>query len=56
MELLSWLFRVAIKVRHDIKVIPSQESIGTIDMQSAEEVVSDTLYMLIRILFYLFIY
>ncbi|CAB3988305.1 Hypothetical predicted protein, partial [Paramuricea clavata] len=49
-ELLSWLFRVAIKVRHDIKVTPGQESIGTIDMQSAEEVVPDTLYMLIRML------
>jgi hypothetical protein len=34
-ELLSWLFRVAIKVRHDIKVTPGQESIDTIDMQSA---------------------
>ena len=42
--------RVAIKVRHDIKVTPGQESIGTIDMQSAEEVVPDTLYMLIRML------
>ena len=50
MELLSWLFRVAIKVRHDIKVTPGQESIGTIDIPSAEEVVPDTLYMLIRML------
>ena len=49
-ELLSWLFRVAMKVRNDIKISPGQESIGTIDMQSAEEVVPDTLYMLIRML------
>ena len=49
-ELLSWLFRVAMKVRNDIKISPGQESIGTIDMQSEEEVVPDTLYILIRML------
>ena len=38
------------KVRNDIKISPGQESIGTIDMQSAEEVVPDNLYMLIRML------
>jgi hypothetical protein len=49
-ELLSWLFRVAIKVHQDIKVTPGQENIGNIDIQSAEKVVPDTLYMLIRLL------
>ena len=41
-ELLSWLFRVATKVHHDIKATPGQETFGKID--------PDTLYMLIRLL------
>ena len=41
-ELLSWLFRVATKVHHDIKATPGQENFGKID--------PDTLYMLIRLL------
>jgi hypothetical protein len=30
-ELLSWLFRVAVKVHHDVKSAPGIDCIGSID-------------------------
>ncbi|KAL9979291.1 hypothetical protein ACROYT_G016935 [Oculina patagonica] len=49
-ELLSWLFRVAVKVHHDIKATPGHNYVGGIDMKNAEKVVPESLYMLIRLL------
>lgn len=49
-ELLSWLFRVAVKVHWDIKVTPGHNSIGGIDMKKVKKVVPESLYMLIHLL------
>ena len=46
-ELLSWLYRVAVKVHHDIKVSPNHDCIGKISKASAEEIVPESLIMLI---------
>ena len=35
-ELLSWLYRVGIKVHHDLKSMPGHDSIGDISQESAE--------------------
>ena len=49
-ELLSWLYRVAVKVHHDIKVSPNHDCIGKISKASAEEIVPESLFMLISLL------
>ena len=49
-ELLSWLYRVAVKVHHDVKSAPGIDCIGSIDEQSAESVVPESLFMLISLL------
>ena len=49
-ELLSWLYRVAVKVHHDIKVSPNHDCIGKIHKASAEEIVPESLFMLISLL------
>ena len=49
-ELLSWLYRVAVKVHHDIKVSPNHACIGKISKASAEEIVPESLFMLISLL------
>ena len=49
-ELLSWLYRVAVKVHHDIKVSPNHDCIGKISKASAEEIVQESLFMLISLL------
>ena len=46
-ELLSWLYRVSFKVHHDIKVSPNHDCIGKISKASAEEIVPESLFMLI---------
>ena len=46
-SILSWLFRVAVKVNRDIKDTPGHDIIGGIDMDHAEKVVPDSLYLLI---------
>jgi hypothetical protein len=49
-ELLSWLYRVAVKVHHDVKSAPGIDCIGSIDEQSAESVFPESLFMLISLL------
>lgn len=49
-ELLSWLYRVAVKVHHDIKISPNHDCIGKISKASAEEIVPESLFMLISLL------
>lgn len=49
-EILSWLFRVAVKVHADIKNTPGHSYIGGIDMCHAEQVVPQSLYLLLRLL------
>ena len=46
-ELLRWLYRVAVKVHHDIKISPNHDCIGKISKASAEEIVPESLIMLI---------
>lgn len=50
MELLSWMYRVAIKVHADIKCTPGHNFIGGIDLTHAEKVVPDSLFLLLRLL------
>lgn len=50
MEILSWMFRVALKVHADIKHTPGHKFIGGIDLTHAESVVPDSLYLLLRLL------
>ena len=42
-EMLSWLYRsrVSVKVHHDIKEVESFTSLGDIDIESAEKIVSE---------------
>ena len=49
-ELLSWLYRVAIKLHHDLKSAPTHSCIGNITKENAEEIVPDSLYILISLL------
>ena len=49
-ELLSWLYRVAVKVHDDIMSAPGHNCIGNINEKSAEEVVPESLFMLIAML------
>ena len=49
-ELLSWLYRVAVKVHHDIKISPNHDCIRKISKASAEEIVPESLFMLISLL------
>ena len=44
------LYRVAVKVHNDIKSAPGQNCIGNINEKSAEEVVPESLFMLIAML------
>ena len=50
-ELLSWLYRVAVKVHHDNKVSPNHDCIGKVSKASAEEIVPESLFMLISLLY-----
>ena len=47
--LILW-YRVAVKVHNDIKSAPSHNCIGNINEKSAEEVVTESLFMLIAML------
>ena len=49
-EFLSWLYRVAVKVHHDIKVSPNHDCIGKIHKASTEDIVPESLFMLISLL------
>lgn len=49
-EVLSWLFRVSLKVHNDIKTTEGHAAIGDIDIEHAEKVVPQSLYMLVHLL------
>ncbi|CAH3020104.1 unnamed protein product, partial [Porites evermanni] len=49
-ELLSWLYRVGIKVHHDLKSMPGHDSIGDISQESAEKIIPDSLFTLVKLL------
>ena len=49
-ELLSWLYRVEIKVYHDLKSMPGHDSIGDISQESAEKIIPDSLFTLVKLL------
>ena len=49
-ELLSWLYRVAVNIHNDIKSAHGHNCIGNINEKSAEEVVPESLFMLIAML------
>lgn len=49
-EFLSWLYRVAIKVHHDVKSMPGHDCIGDISQESAEKIIPDSLFTLINLL------
>lgn len=49
-ELLSWLYRVAVKMRNDIKTMPGHSDIGDINTESAQKVVPESLYIFLRLL------
>ena len=49
-EILSWLYRVSVKVKADIRESPRHDVIGGIDQLHAEKTVPDSLYILLRLL------
>lgn len=49
-ELLGWLYRVGIKVHHDLKSMPGHDSIGDISQESAEKIILDSLFTLAKLL------
>ncbi|XP_051734442.1 uncharacterized protein LOC127504083 isoform X1 [Ctenopharyngodon idella] len=49
-EILSWLYRVLVKVKADIRESPRHDVIGGIDQHHAEKTVPDSLYILLRLL------
>jgi len=48
-ELLSWLYRVVVKIRADIRDAPEFNIIGGIDVAHAEKVVPESLYLFLRL-------
>lgn len=49
-EILSWLYWVSLKIKADIRESPIHEVIGGIDQRHAEQVVPESLYLLLRLL------
>ena len=49
-EILSWLFRVAVKVHNDMKDTPGHTTVGNINNEYAQKVVPESLFMLIQLL------
>ena len=49
-ELLSWLYRVAVKIRANIRDAPEFNIIGGIEVAHAEKVVPESLYIFLRLL------
>lgn len=49
-ELLSWLYWVAVKVHQDIKSAPTHGCIGNINQESAEDIVPKSLFILVSLL------
>ncbi|KAJ4924579.1 hypothetical protein JOQ06_003533 [Pogonophryne albipinna] len=49
-EILSWLYWVSLKIKADIRESPRHDVMGGIDQHHAEEVVPESLYLLLRLL------
>ncbi|KAK2554918.1 hypothetical protein P5673_023601 [Acropora cervicornis] len=49
-ELLSWLYRVAVKVHHDVKCAPTHGCIGNINQESVEDIIPRSLFILVSLL------
>lgn len=49
-EVLSWLYRVALKIRGDIAVTPGHDFIGGLDQTHVENIVPESLYLLLRLI------
>ena len=49
-ELLSCHYKVGIKVHHDLKSMPGHDSIGDISQESAEKIIPDSLFTLVKLL------
>ena len=49
-ELLSWLYRVSVKVHQDVKAVPGHDCIGNVNQASAEKIVPESLFILISLL------
>ena len=49
-ELLSWLYRVSVKVHQDVKAVLGHDCIGNINEASAENIVPERLFILISLL------
>ena len=49
-EILSWLYRVALKIRGDISTSPGHDFIGGFDTGHIEKVVPPSLYLLLKLL------
>ena len=49
-ELLSWLYRVSVKVHQDVQAVLGHDCIGNINEASAEKIVPESLFILISLL------
>ena len=49
-ELLSWMYRVSVKMRADLNATPGHSGIGNINTENAERVVPESLYLFLRLL------
>ena len=49
-ELLSWLYRVSVKVHQDVKAVLGHDCISNINEASAEKIVPESLFILISLL------
>ncbi|KAL7402625.1 hypothetical protein ABVT39_017587 [Epinephelus coioides] len=49
-QILSWLYWMSLKIKADIRQSPRHDVIGGIDQHHVEEVVPDSLYMLLQLL------
>ena len=48
-ELLSWLYRVSVKVHQDVKAVLGHDCIGNINETSVEKIVPESLFILISL-------
>ena len=49
-ELLSWLYWVAVKAHYDVNTAPAHDCIGNINQESAEKIVPESLFILMSLL------
>lgn len=49
-KLLSWLYRVAVKVHHDVKSAPTHGCIGNINQESVKDIIPRSSFILVSLL------